>query len=117
MKLLSIVKIYIITLFFILLTTFIYSYLLINNKITESIIIELIIGFLTFLLLTTMYSNHIHKKGLLVGMLTGLIHYLLIKLIFFLSNGTFNFNIIYFLIILTSSTLGGILGLLFKKII
>jgi len=111
------IKTYLFLMVYVLLCCFIYAFFLHNNKITESIIIELLIGSSTFLLLGTLYSNHIHKKGLLIGCITGIIHYLLIKLIVYLSTSTFNFNIIYFLILTTSSTIGGILGLLFKKIL
>ena len=82
------IKTYLFLMIYVLLCCFIYAFFLHNNKITESIIIELLIGSSTFLLLGTLYSNHIHKKGLLIGCITGIIHYLLIKLI--VSNMSFS---------------------------
>ena len=115
-KIKSGIKIYTFLFIYILLCCFIYSFCLINNKITESLIIEIIIGSSTFLLLGTLYSNSVHKKGLLIGSLVGTVHYLLIRVICFLAGHPFNFNIFLFLIYTISSTIGGILGLLFKKI-
>ena len=111
------IKTYLFLMIYVLLCCFIYAFFLHDNKITESIIIELLIGSSTFLLLGTLYSNHIHKKGLLIGCITGIIHYLFIKLIVFLSTSIFIFNIIFFLILTTSSSIGGILGILLKKIL
>ena len=113
-KILNGIKIYTFLISYILLCSFIYSFYLTKNN--ESKIIELIIGSTTFFLLGTLYSNTIQKKGILIGLLTGIIHYMLIRIIYYLTNNTFNINIITLIIFTISSTIGGILGIFFKKI-
>lgn len=80
-------------------------------------IIELILGITTFILLGILYGNMIHKRGLIIGFVTGMIHLLILYLIFYLSTGSFQFKIFPFIIYLISSSLGGVLGMSFKKII
>ena len=63
------------------------------------------------------YGNFIHKKGLIVGIISGSIHIFLIKLIYFMSVGEINMNWIVILIYILSSGIGGLIGIMFKKII
>lgn len=115
-KIKSGIKIYLFLIIYVLLCCFIYSFYLTNTMTNNSKLIELLIGGTTFLLIGLVYANSIHKKGLLVGLATGIIHYLLIRVIYYLSTGIFSYNILTMLIFVLLSTIGGILGILFKKI-
>lgn len=110
-------KIYTCCIIYILITAFIYSFYLIKTNNDSNLIVELILGITSFLLLGLLYGNMIHKRGLIVGIIVGLIHILLINLIFFLSTGNFEFKIFPIIIYTISSALGGLLGITFKKII
>ena len=115
-KIKSGIKIYLFLIIYVLLCCFTYSFYLTKTLSNSSKIIELLIGSTTFLLLGLVYSNSIHKKGLLIGLITGLLHYLLIRLIYFLICGQFSITLLPMLIFTLASSIGGILGILFKKI-
>ena len=110
-------KIYFISLIFVFLLCFIYAFYLLKSGNNSSKIIEISIGSISFILLGLLYSNSIHKRGLIVGLLVGLIHISLISLLIFLTEGNYNFKIIPSITYVFSSSLGGTLGILFKKII
>lgn len=116
-KIISGIKIYGISILYILLITFIYSVFLIKSKNDSNVIFEIIIGATAFIVLGLLYGNMIHKKGLIVGLIVGILHILLINLIFFLASGEFELSPLLAIIYTISSGLGGVLGLTFKKII
>ncbi len=116
-KIISGIKIYTCCIIYILVVAFIYSFYLMKTENNSNRIVELVFGITTFLLLGLLYGNMIHKRGLIVGFIVGLIHILLISLIFFLSTGKFEMNILPTIIYIISSALGGVLGITFKKII
>ena len=113
-KIISGIKIYTFTFIYILLASFIYTFYLMNKNV-ESKLIEIIIGSSTFFILGLTFTNSIHKKAILTSTLIGITHYFLIRLIVFLVDNTFNINIVTLLIVTLSSIIGGILGIMFKK--
>ena len=62
-------------------------------------------------------ANAIHKKGLIVGLLTGIVTITFIHLVYLLSKGGYEFKLLPCLIYTISCGIGGILGVNFKKII
>lgn len=116
-KILSGLILYACCISYILITVFVYSFYLIKTNSNSNTIIELILGITAFLLLGLLYSNMIHKKGFLVGALVGFLHLLLINLIYFLATGNLDIKILPFIIYIISSSIGGILGINFKKIL
>lgn len=115
----KIIKIYTIALLILLVLTSIYTlYLMKANVIKINPIFILIIGAITFFFLGLLFANYFHKKGLLVGLLNGVIHILIISLFIFLSGNEFD-NLFYlkYLLFIIASTIGGIMGVNFKKII
>lgn len=115
-KILSAVKLYSFIILYCITVFFLYSfYLMKYNK--ENVIIEIIIGISIFFIIGLCYGNFIHKKGLIVGIISGSIHIFLIKLIYFMSVGDINMNWIVILIYILSSGIGGLIGIMFKKII
>lgn len=116
-RIISGIKIYICCIIYILITVFIYAFYLIKTNNNSNNIIELILGVSAFLLLGLLYSNMIHKKGLITGLLVGSIHLILINFIHFLATGNFNIKVLPFIIYIISSGIGGILGIFFKKIV
>ena len=111
------IKIYLCFIIYIAITSFIYAFYIIKTHSDNNKIIEIIIGSTSFLLLGFLYSNFIHKKGLLIGIITGFIHIFLINLIGFLALGEFSFKLLPYSIFIISCGIGGILGVNFKKII
>lgn len=116
-KIISGIKIYICCIIYILVVAFIYSLYLMKTNHNSNKIVELIFGITTFLLLGILYGNMIHKRGLIVGLIASITHVLLIGLVFFLSTGSFEIKILPAVIYVVSSSLGGVLGITFKKII
>lgn len=116
-KIISGIKIYLCCIIYILLMSFIYSFYLIKSGNDSNKVMELILGISAFILLGILYSNMIHKRGLIVGLIVGAIHILLIHFIFFLSAGSFELKVLPFIIYMISSGFGGVIGMSFKKII
>lgn len=110
------IKIYLFLALLLLVGICIYSFYLSNTNNDFSNVGKLILSGLFFLLVGMCFGNAFHKKGLLVGLLFGVINLLLIKFIFFLITGTMNFEILLFFINITLSGLGGIIGVNIKKI-
>lgn len=116
-KISSGIKIYLSFILYIAVTSFIYAFYIIKTQSDSNKIVELLIGSSSFLLLGFLYSNYIHKKGLIIGLATGCIHILLINLIGLLALGEFSFKVLPYSIFIISCGIGGILGVNFKKII
>lgn len=115
-KIKSGIKIYIALILFVLVVCFCYTFYLSKTQKENNLIIELLIGGVSFLILGLFYGNAVHKKGLFVGIGTAILHLGLIKLIIFLSTGTFHLDILQISIMILCSGIGGILGICFKKI-
>lgn len=115
-KIISTIKIYIITILYISIISFIYSFYIMKTNNNTNPIIEIIIGASSFLLLGLLYGNLIHKKGLIIGIIIGISHILIIHFIYFLAIGKHEFNILPCIIYTICSGVGGILGVNFKKI-
>lgn len=116
-KIISGIKIYTICIIYIIIISLIYSSYLIKTNNNSSNIFELIFGISTFILIGILYGNMVHKKGLFVGLISGIIHLIIINFIIYILTNELNLNFILILIYISSSALGGILGLTFKKII
>ena len=116
-KILSTLKIYLITILYVVIISFIYSFYIMKTSNNSNVYIELLIGSSSFLLLGLLYGNAIHKKGIWVGLIVGLLHILLIHFVYFLISGSFNLKILPAIIYTICSGIGGILGVNFKKII
>lgn len=116
-KIICAIKIYLITIVYTICIAFIYSFYISHNMVNTSPIIELIIGGSSYFILGMLMANAIHKKGLIVGLLTGIITILFIHLVYLLSKGEFNFKLLPCLIYTILCGIGGILGVNFKKII
>ncbi|MBQ3253813.1 MAG: TIGR04086 family membrane protein [Acholeplasmatales bacterium] len=116
-KVIGTLKIYLITALYVGIVSFIYSFYIMKTQKDINPIIEVIIGASSFFIMGLLFSNFIHKKGLIVGIISAIINILLIHFIYFLSMGKFNISILPFIIYTISSGIGGILGVNFKKII
>lgn len=110
------IKIYLFFILYLFLSSAIYSLVIYFNKNNFNPIIQIIIGSIGYLLIGFCYGNAIHKKGLLFGLLIGLVHFFLIKGIFFLAQNTFDFSFLLLGIDVLLAGIGGILGMNFKKI-
>lgn len=109
-------KIYILLFIYLMISTLIYTAYINKTNNDFNLIIKLIIGGIAYLLLGFLYANIIHKKGLIVGILVGIIHYFIIQIIIFLINNIFNFQLLPFIIYLLSTAIGGLLGVNIKKL-
>lgn len=107
---------YVFLLLYVFLCCFIYSFYLMKTQSENHPIIELVIGGSVFFLLGLVYGNCFHKRGLWIGLSSAIIHFFLIKLIYFLSIGTFSMHWFVFFINVILAGIGGILGTFFKKI-
>ncbi len=115
-KIKSGIKIYVFLVVYVVLAAVLYSTYIVKTNQDFNLIAKLVVGGLAYLLVGFAFGNAIHKKGLIVGLLVGVIHFFLLKLIFFLSKGQFNFEILPFLIQITLAGVGGLLGVNLKKI-
>jgi putative membrane protein (TIGR04086 family) len=86
-----------------------------NNN--QDVIINFIISVFFYLLIGLLYSNHFHKKGLIIGILASFIHLFVFKLILLVFKQEPSFNILLIVIYSVCGGIGGFLGILFKKII
>lgn len=110
-------KLYIIFFLYVFLSFMIYSLLIKNLNLNMNNYILITLSSLGFLLLGVLYGNMIHKKGIIVGLVVGLAHYLIFYFILHLTNNELNFDFINMILFTILSSIGGILGVNFKKII
>lgn len=116
-KVISFVFIYIILFLYLFISSSIYALYIIKTNNNQNIIINLIITSIFYFLTAFLYSNHFHKKGLIIGILATVVHLLTIKLLLTICNIDVSFNFLLILINIVSGALGGFLGILFKKIL
>lgn len=115
-KVITMFKIYFLLFLYLVLTASLYIIYL-NKNFGINIYIEYFIMVFFFFMLGFVYSNHIHKKGLLVGLLISIFHIIIFNIIFLLTGININTSILKIIINILFGTLGGILGLRFKKFI
>lgn len=109
------IRIYLFVFLYLFITSFVYSFYLLKTNNDSNKIIEIIFGSTTFILLGLLYALAVKKRGLIAGLLAGLIHMLLVNFIFILAIDNYNVNIITSIIYTISSALGGCIGSLFFK--
>ncbi len=110
------IKIYLFLALYFILSCTIYGLIIYFTHQDFSFVAKIIIGGIGFGLVGFCYGNAIHKKGLLAGVLLGLIHIFLLKGIFFLAQNTFEFSYLLTGIHTLLAGIGGILGMNIKKI-
>lgn len=113
----SFIKLYILFFLYVFIGFMIYSLLISKLNLEMNNYVLITLSSLGFLLLGVLYGNMIHKKGLLVGIFIGVIHYLLFYSILKLTKSEVEFNVINMLLFTVLASIGGILGVNFKKII
>lgn len=113
----SFTKLYVLFFLYIFISFMIYSLLISKLNLNMNNYVLITLSSLGFLLLGILYGNMIHKKGIIVGLVVGLTHYLLFFLILHIFNNQVNFNSINMILYTILSSIGGILGVNFKKII
>ena len=86
-------KIYSFLLLLIILLLSAYSIYILKTQKNYNSLIMLIISDIIFLFIGMLYGNHFQKKGILIGLVTGIIHIILFIIILFLTTGTFQINI------------------------
>ena len=116
-KILKFGLIYLILFLYLIVSIFSYAIYIINTGNNEHIIINLIIAAVFYLLVGLLYSNHFHKRGLLIGLLSSFCHIIFLKVILLLMKQDVSFNIYELLINTICGGIGGFLGILFKKIV
>jgi hypothetical protein len=116
-KVLQFGLIYLILLIYLIISLSIYAIYIMKTYNNQNIIINLIIGSCFYLLVGLLYSNHIHKRGLIVGALASLIHLFVLKFVLMLTGSEVSFHILEIIINIICGGIGGFLGILFKKII
>lgn len=110
------IKIYLFILIYVLLSSLIYAFILNSSKGDFNALGKLIVGGLGFFFLGFAFANAFHKKGLLIGLIVGLIHFFIVKLSIFLAIQEFDFSVLIFFIQLLMSGIGGLLGVNLKKL-
>lgn len=110
------IKIYVFLILYLTVATTIYTIYINKTNHDFSTLGKLIIGGIAYLMLGFTYANAVHKKGLIIGLLAGIVHFFLIELIYFLCTGIFNFEILPFFISILLATIGGMLGVNIKKL-
>ena len=111
-----ILKTYLIILIYLLIYSLIYSIYIQKTNADCNLIIPLIFSSIGYMLLTFIWCNHIHKKGLLFGLLISLIHLVITYLICFLSTNKLDTSFLKTAILLLMGGIGGIIGTNVKKI-
>lgn len=115
-KIKSSIKIYLLLLIYLTISAVIYTIYINKTNNDFNIIVKLLLGGLAYMMLGFTYANAVHKKGLIIGLLAGVFHFLLIQIIYFLISGIFNFQIIPFTISTLLAGIGGLLGVNLKKL-
>ena len=110
------IKLTITILLYTLIFSLIYSIYIIKSSNNINILTTLILSSVWFLILGFCYANHFRKKGLFIGFLVSIIHFLLIKLILYLSTNEFDTNYLKICIITITGGIGGFIGGNIKKI-
>lgn len=110
------IKIYVFLILYLTIATTVYTIYINKTNHDFNLIGKLLIGGIAYLMLGFTYANAIHKKGFIVGLFAGGIHFFLIELIYFLCTGIFHFDVWPFLINVLLATTGGMLGVNVKKL-
>ena len=110
------IKIYVFLILYLSVAITIYTIYINKTNHDFSLIGKLLIGGIAYLMLGFTYANAVHKKGLLIGLFAGIVHFFLIELIYFLCTGIFQFDVFPFIINILLATVGGMLGVNVKKI-
>ena len=110
------IKIYGVLFIYILLSTLIYAIYIYTSKNSTNLIIDIIIMASSFLLIGFFYGNASQKKGLIIGLIVGVIHFIFLYLLKILLIDDSKFELILFIINCLASTAGGIIGINIKKI-
>jgi hypothetical protein len=116
----SIIKlllIYLILFSYLFISTSLYGIYIIKTNNNENIIINHIISIFFYILIGFLYSNHFHKKGLIIGILASIVHLFVFKLILLIFKQNPSFNLLSIVIYSISGGIGGFLGIVFKKLI
>lgn len=108
-------KIYLCVFAYLFITSFVYSFYLLKTNNDSNKIVEIIFGCASFILLGLLYATSFKRKGLIVGLISGLVHMVLVDFIFILAIDEYQVNIIVSIIYIISSALGGCVGSLFFK--
>ena len=116
-KVLQFSLIYLILLIYLIISLSIYAIYIMKTYNNQNIIINLIIGAFFYVLVGLLYSNHIHKRGLIVGILSSIIHLFILKFILLLTDSDVTFHLVEIIINIICGGIGGFLGIIFKKII
>ena len=117
MKLLKfIIKTFLILLIYLLIYSLAYAIYINKTYNNINIIITLIFNSLGFLILGFCYGNNIQKRGLIIGLLTAIIHFIIIKLLYYFGSNIFEINALKTCILILSGGIGGLLGGNIKKI-
>lgn len=110
------IKIYVFLVLYLSVATIIYTLYINKTNQDFNLLAKLIIGGIAYLMLGFTYANAIHKKGFLIGIIVGIVHFFLIELIYFLCKGIFQFEVLPFFINVLLASVGGMLGVNIKKL-
>lgn len=110
------IKIYVFLILYLTLATTIYTIYINKTNHDFSVLGKIIIGGIAYLMLGFTYANAVHKKGFLIGLIVGILHFFFIELVYFLCTGIFKFEFLPFFINVLLSTIGGMLGVNIKKL-
>ncbi|MDE6656493.1 MAG: TIGR04086 family membrane protein [Anaeroplasmataceae bacterium] len=110
------IKIYLFLVLYLTIATAIYTIYINKSNQDFNLITKLVLGGVAYMMLGFTYANAVHKKGLLVGLFVGIVHFLIIELIYFLCTGIFPFEILPFFISILLAGIGGMLGVNLKKL-
>lgn len=110
------IKIYIVLLLYLTVATTVYTLYINKTNQDFNLIVKLVLGGVLYMMLGFAYANAVQKKGLIVGLFMGILHFFIIALIYFLCTGIFNFQFLPFLISILLAGIGGMLGVNLKKL-
>ena len=110
------IKTFITILLYMLIYGLIYSIIILKTSTNISILFILIFSSIGMAVISFCYGNHFKKYGLIVGLVTTIIHLLIIKLIYYFSSNTFEINALKVSIQIIVGGIGGIIGSNVKKI-
>ncbi|MDE7106525.1 MAG: TIGR04086 family membrane protein [Anaeroplasmataceae bacterium] len=110
------IKIYIVLLLYLTVATTVYTLYINKTNQDFNLIVKLVLGGVLYMMLGFAYANAVQKKGLIVGLFIGILHFFIIALIYFLCTGIFHFQFLPFLISILLAGIGGMLGVNLKKL-
>ncbi|MDE6661049.1 MAG: TIGR04086 family membrane protein [Anaeroplasmataceae bacterium] len=110
------IKIYLFLVLYLTVATVIYTIYINKTSQDFNLIAKLVIGGVAYMMLGFTYANAVHKKGLIIGLFVGILHFFLIALVYFLCTGKFEFQVLPFFICILLSGIGGMLGVNLKKL-